>query len=112
MILRNPKIPSATAVKMVKPLARQQARLTKCIRLGTTPAAGVGAPDEDEAMVDSPLEVLLKQIVKKNKEEPAATPGPSGVRIKKESPSTWKLRNINLQFIIIIINLLLKRSPF
>ena len=29
LILKNPKIPSATAVKMVKPLARDQARLTK-----------------------------------------------------------------------------------
>ena len=90
MILKNPKIPSATAVRMVKPLAREQARLTKRIRLGTTPTVGVGIPDEDEAMVDSPLEALLKQIIKK---EPAAaavaaTPGRPGVRIKKESPST------------------------
>ena len=29
-----------------------------------------------------------------------------------KAPPPWKLRNINLQFIIIIINLLLKRSPF
>ena len=89
MILKNPKIPSATAIKMVKPMAREQARLTKRIRLGTTPTAGVGAPDEDEAMVDSPLEVLLKKIVKST--DPA-TPGPSGVKIepssiKKEKPS-------------------------
>ena len=91
MILRNPKIPSDTAVRMIKPLARQQARLTKRIRLGTAPTVGVGMPDEDEAMVDSPLEALLKQIIKKEAPTaavPAATPGPSGVRIKKESPST------------------------
>ena len=31
LILKNPKIPSATAVKMVKPLARDQVRLTKRI---------------------------------------------------------------------------------
>ena len=90
MILKNPKIPSDIAVKMVKPLARQQARLTKRIRLGTAPTVGVGMPDEDEAMVDSPLETLLKQIIKKEARAavPAATPGPSGVKIKKESPST------------------------
>ena len=91
MILKNPKIPSDIAFKMVKPLARQQARLTKRIRLGTAPTVGVGMPDEDEAMVDSPLEALLKQIIKKEPPAaavPAATPGPSGVRIKKESPST------------------------
>ena len=92
MILKNPKIPSDIAVKMVKPLSRQQARLTKRIRLGTAPTVGVGMPDEDEAMVDSPLETLLKQIIKKEAPAaavvPAATPGPSGVKIKKESPST------------------------
>ena len=99
MILKNPKIPSGMAVKMIKPLAREQARLTKRIRLGTTPTVGVGVPDEDEAMVDSPLETLLKQIIKK--EPPAAavpvpTPGPSGVRIKKESPSTSGIKKAPL----------------
>ena len=88
MIIKNPKIPSSMAVKMVKPLAREQACLIKHIRLGTTPTVGVGVPDEDEAMVDSPLEALLKQIIKKEPAAATATPGPSGVRIKKESPST------------------------
>ena len=91
MILKNPKIPSDRAVRMIKPLARQQARLTKRIRLGTAPTVGVGMPDGDEAMVDSPLETLLKQIIKKEAPAaavPVATPGPSGVKIKKESPST------------------------
>ena len=46
LIFKKRKIPDATAVKMVKPLAREQARLTKRIRLenrlgkiikGTTP---------------------------------------------------------------------------
>ena len=62
LILKNPKIPSATAVKMIKPMAREQARLTKRIRLGNIPPEGVGAPDPDEqeAMVDAPLENLLK----------------------------------------------------
>ena len=96
MILRNPKIPSATAVKMVKPLAREQVRLTKRIRLRTTTTAGVGLRDEDEAMVDSPLEVLLKQIIKKKAPTAPATPGPSGVKIKKESPSTSGIKKESL----------------
>ena len=98
LILKNPKIPSATAIKMVKPLARDQVRLTKRIRTGGIPPEGVGAPDPDEALVDAPLESLLKQLIKtgtkkvkpeavtpvKTKMEPA-TPGPS--RIKKEGPT-------------------------
>ena len=64
LILKNPKIPNATAVSMAKPLAREQNRLIKRIRTGgRMPAAGVGAPEE--AMVDSPLEALLKRIIEK-----------------------------------------------
>ena len=40
LILKNPKIPSATAVKMIKPLAREQVRLTKRIRTGGLPPKG------------------------------------------------------------------------
>ena len=98
LILSNPKIPDATAVRMTKPLAREQARLTKRIRTGTRIPAGTGMPSE--AMVDSPLENLLKKIIEKEvpaaagpatpatpvvKKEPVA--GPSGLRIKKESKS-------------------------
>ena len=72
--------------------------------MGNIPPEGVGAPgpDENEAMVDAPLENLLRKIVKqtgktaapvvvtprtlKIKKE-AATPGPSGVKIKKEPPT-------------------------
>ena len=46
LILKNPKIPGATAVKMLKPLAREQTRLAKRIRLGPTPAATAPAPNE------------------------------------------------------------------
>ena len=93
LILKNPKIPNATAVKMAKPLARDQVRLTKRIRTGGIPPEGVGTPDPDEALVDAPLESLLKQLIKtgpkKVKTEPVtparikkepATPGPSGVK--------------------------------
>ena len=100
LILSNPKIPDATAVRMTKPLAREQARLTKRIRTGTRIPAGAGMPSE--AMVDSPLENLLKKIIEKEvpaaaaagpatpatpvvKKEPVA--GPSGLKIKKESKS-------------------------
>ena len=101
LILKNPKISNATAVKMVKPLARDQVRLTKRIRTGGIPPEGVGTPDPDEALVDAPLESLLKQLIKtgpkKVKPEPVtparikkepATPGPS--RIKKEAPKLPK----------------------
>ena len=101
LILKNPKIPSATAVKMIKPLAREQARLTKRIRLGNIPPEGVGAPDPDEqeAMVDAPLESLLKKIIRQKKPAPVvvtprpsrmkmepATPGPSGVKMSTAKP--------------------------
>ena len=61
-ILRNPRIADSVAVKMAKPRAREQVQLTKRIRAGTVPSLGVGTPDEDEALVDSPLESLLKQV--------------------------------------------------
>ena len=48
LILKNPKIPDATAVKMVKPMAREQTRLTKRTRLGNVPPEGVGAPGPNE----------------------------------------------------------------
>ena len=99
LILSNRKIPDASAVRMTKPLAREQARLTKRIRTGTRIPAGAGMPSE--AMVDSPLENLLKKIIEKEvpaaaagavtpatpviKKEPVA--GPSGLKIKKESKS-------------------------
>ena len=98
-ILSNRKIPDATAVRMTKPLAREQARLTKQIRTGTRIPAGAGMPSE--AMVDSPLENLLKKIIEKEVPAAAGTPatpatpvikkepvaGPSGIKIKKESKS-------------------------
>ena len=105
LILSNRKIADATAVRMTKPLAREQARLTKQIRTGTRIPAGAGIPSE--AMVDSPLENLLKKIIEKEaptaaatgaaatpatpviKKEPVA--GPWGIKIKKESKSVKPL---------------------
>ena len=89
LILKNPKIPDATAVKMPKPLAWEQSRLTKRIRLGPTPAATAPAPDEvDEGMVESPLENMLRSIIKGKTLKRKAilvTPAPSGtVSAKKK----------------------------
>ena len=83
LIIKNPKIPDAAAFKLIKPLAREQGRLTKRIRADSVPTAGVGAPDEDEAMVEAPLETLLKQIIKG---QPATTP------IKKETVTPWRMK--------------------
>ena len=75
---------------MVQPLAREQLRLTKRIRTGGAPAStGVGAPDEEEAMVDSPLENLLKKIIKKEI-PPRKPPIPPKPVIKKEATSVKK----------------------
>ena len=79
LILKNPKIPDAVAVRMVKPLAREQVRLTKRIRTGGLASEGAGAPDPDEqeAMVDAPLENLLKKILKQKTPAPVVvTPRP------------------------------------
>ena len=57
-------------VQMMKPLAREKQRLTKSIRTGGAPTAGVSTADPDEAMVDSPLENLLKKILKKETPRP------------------------------------------
>ena len=89
LILKNPKIPDATAVKMLKPLAREQTRLTKRVRLGPTPAVTVRAPNEgDEGMVESPLENMLRSIIKGTTPKRKAilvTPAPSGtVSAKKK----------------------------
>jgi len=89
LILGNPTIPDGIAVKMAKPLACKQTQLTKRIHTGGAPRAGVGAPAPDEEALDSPLENLLKQVIKSQTpariKKEVSTPvvaGPSG--IKKE----------------------------
>jgi len=68
IILTSKKIPAATAVKMAKPLARQQCRLTKRIRLGPGGSTGGNEPidldNNDEGMVEGPLENMLRKIIK------------------------------------------------
>ena len=85
LILKNPKIPSATAVKMIKPLPREQVRLTKRIRTGGLPPEGVGAPDPDEAMVDAPLESLLKQLIRT---------GSKKIKTEPVTPATTKMEPV------------------
>ena len=85
LILKNPKIPDAMVVKMIKPMAKEQVRLTKRSRTGSVSPEGVGAPDPDdyEAMVDSPLENLLRKIVKQTGQTLSpATPRTSGVKME------------------------------
>jgi len=95
LILGNPTIPDGIAVKMAKPLACEQTRLTKRIRPGGAPRAGVGAPAPDEEALDSPLENLLKQVIKSQTpatpriKKEVSTPvvaGPSGIK-KEAKPS-------------------------
>ena len=91
---------AATAVKMLKSLAREQTRLTKRIRLGPTPAAIAPAPDEvDEGMVQSPLENMLRSIIKgttRKRKAKLVTPALSGtVSAKKKHllPLTPTIQN-------------------
>lgn len=73
LILKNPKILDVTAIKMVKPMVWEQVSWPK----------GVSAldPDRLKAMADSPLENLLRKIVKQIRQ----TLDP--IKIKKEVPS-------------------------
>ena len=100
LILKNPKIPDATAVKMVKPLAREQARLTKRIRLGPTPAATAPTPEKvDEGIVKSPLENMPRKIVKRTTPKrktilvTPAIPGTVSAKKKRLLPSPTIQKN-------------------
>ena len=93
LILGNPTIPDGMAVKMVKPLAREQTLLTKRIRTGGAPRAGVGAPAPDEEALDSPLENSLKQVIQgqtpaRIKQEVSTPAGPSGIKKEPKSSRT------------------------
>ena len=92
LIMNNSNIPPSLAVKMVKPMAREQGKLVKRLRTSTSGPITYQGTAEPEGMVDAPVENLLKQILKGVKQEPAApiviqeTPSTSG--IKKEKKST------------------------
>ena len=95
LIMNNSNIPPSMAVKMVKPMAREQGKLVKRLRTGTSGPLTYQGTAEPEGMVDAPVENLLKQILKGVKQEPAApiiiqeTPSTSGIKKEKKStPST------------------------
>ena len=91
LIMNNSNIPPSMAVKMVKPMAREQGKLVKRLRTGTSGPITYQGTDEPEGMVDAPVENLLKQILKGVKQEPAApiiiqeTPSTSGIKKEKKS---------------------------
>jgi len=93
LIMNNSNIPPSMAVKMVKPMAREQGKLVKRLRTGTSGPITYLGTAEPEGMVDAPVENLLKQILKGVKQEPAApiiiqeTPSTSGIK-REETPST------------------------
>jgi len=64
LILNDPNIPARMAVKMVKPMAREEGKLVKRLRTGTTSPITYQGTAEPEGMVDAPFENLLKQILK------------------------------------------------
>ena len=95
LIMNNSNIPPSMAVKMVKPMAREQGKVVKRLRTGTSGPITYQGTAEPEGMVDAPVENLLKQILKGVKQEPAApiiiqeTPSTSGIKKEKKStPST------------------------
>ena len=91
LIMNNSNIPPSMAVKMVKPMAREQGKLVKRLRTGTSGPITYQGTAEPEGMVDAPVENLLKQILKGVKQEPTApiiiqeTPSTSGIKKEKKS---------------------------
>ena len=85
LIMNNPNISPSMAVKMVKPMAREEGKLVKRLRTGTSGPITYQRTAEPEGMVDAPVENPLKQILKGVKQEPAApiiiqeTPSTSGI---------------------------------
>ena len=72
LILKS-NIPDSLAVKMVKPLSRQRRVLTRRVKRGSAPITVRQTEEEPEAEVDTPAEALLKRLIKKQVETPAAS---------------------------------------
>jgi len=85
LILNDPNIPASVAVKMVKPIAREEGRLVKRLRTGTSGPIAYRGTEEPEGMADAPVENLLKKIFKGVNKDPAAP-----IIIKEQPPSTKK----------------------
>ena len=84
---KDKQIPDSMAIKMTKPLSSEQGRLVKRIRTGKTGPMTFRGTEEPEGMVDSPVERLLKEIIKKESPAPVIIqPGPSGIKKEKKTP--------------------------
>lgn len=106
ILTQDKRIPPALAVKRIQPIAKEVGQLTKRIRhapVRTTP--GLPDEEEDDSLLNTPLENLLKQMIKKDKGPPPikkepVTPSTSGPKkepkssgipiLKKERPSGIK----------------------
>jgi len=84
LICNDPNIPASMAVKMVKLIAREEGKLVKRLRTGTSGPIAYQSTEEPEGMADAPVENLLKKILKGVNKDPAAP------IIIKEPPSTKK----------------------
>jgi len=70
IILKDKRIPDSMAVKMAKPIASEESKLVKRIRTGKSCPISYQGTTQPEGMVDTPIENLLKQILKgANKEQ-------------------------------------------
>jgi len=72
LILNDSNIPASMAVKMVKPIAREEGKLVKRLRAGTSGPIASQGTEEPEGMADAPVENLLKKILKGVNKDPAA----------------------------------------
>ena len=62
LILNDPNIPASMAVKMGKPIAREEGKLVKRLRTGTSGPIAYQGTEEPEGMADAPFENLLKKF--------------------------------------------------
>jgi len=92
------------AVKMVKPIARQEGKLVKCLRTGTSGPIAYQGTEESEGMADAPVENPLKKILKGVNKDPASP------IIIKEEPTTSKKKSVKKKVISKKRPILLKSS--
>jgi len=93
LILNDPNIPASMAVKMVKPIAREEGKLVKRLRTGTSGPIAYQGTEEPEGMADAPVENLLKKILKGVNKDPAAP------IIIKEEPASSKKKSVKKKVI-------------
>ena len=74
-------LPPGVAVKKIQPMAREVNKLGRCIRQGPVTVRGQPDEDEDDVVLNAPLENILKRMVKAAAAVTPATP----VFVKKES---------------------------